>query len=347
MVSDYLSRFHFIASSEHVWRWLHVQQNLGLSPNTIAAYGRSLEDYLSFCDSHSFPINSATREHVSLYVKNLSLRPNPHGANVLIINSGIGLSNATMQQRITAIRLYYDFLIEEGIRKNNPVGRGRYTKNKGFGGTRERGLIPRYKKLPWIPSEAEWDSLLAVMRGESVRHRLMFLMEYDGALRPEELCLLEIGDIDPAHRLLNIRPETTKSRQGRVVPYSEGTGALLQMYLKERRSLSRNSEGLFLSQSRRNRGSQISKWTWFKIVRAVARCSRVERFTAHSLRHLRLTDLARSEWDIKEIAKFAGHRSFETTQLYIHLSGRELAAKLKRGMDSIHAWRISMMTEAF
>jgi hypothetical protein len=40
---------------------------------------------------------------------------------------------------------------------------------------------------------------------------------------------------------------------------------------------------------------------------------------------LRLTDLARAEMDIHEIAAYAGHRSVQTTLLYIHLSGRELA----------------------
>ena len=35
----------------------------------------------------------------------------------------------------------------------------------------------------------------------------------------------------------------------------------------------------------------------------------------------------------------AGHRNLATTQKYIHLSGRDLAAKLAEGMDHIHAWR--------
>jgi integrase len=59
-----------------------------------------------------------------------------------------------------------------------------------------------------------------------------------------------------------------------------------------------------------------------------------------------LTDLARADWDIHEIAKFAGHRSIETTLLYIHLSGRDLAAKLANGMSQIHDWRIGTLKEA-
>ncbi len=69
-------------------------------------------------------------------------------------------------------------------------------------------------------------------------------------------------------------------------------------------------------------------------------------FTTHTPRHLCLTDLARADWDIHEIATFAGHRSIQTTLQYIHLSGRELAAKLARGMDEIHAWRVKMTGEA-
>jgi integrase len=73
--------------------------------------------------------------------------------------------------------------------------------------------------------------------------------------------------------------------------------------------------------------------------------SGVAEFSTHTLRHLCLTDLARAGWDIHQIAKFAGHRSLESTLLYIHLSGRELAAKLDRGMAEIHAWRVKKLSE--
>jgi site-specific recombinase XerD len=58
-----------------------------------------------------------------------------------------------------------------------------------------------------------------------------------------------------------------------------------------------------------------------------------------------LTDLARAGWDIHEIARFAGHRSIQTTLNYIHLSGRELAAKLDASMSSVHAWRVRLISE--
>jgi hypothetical protein len=51
-------------------------------------------------------------------------------------------------------------------------------------------------------------------------------------------------------------------------------------------------------------------------------------------------------WELHAIATFAGHRSTESTISYIHLSGRDLAEKLNRGMAQIHAWRIDMLTAA-
>ncbi|MER7570131.1 hypothetical protein ABTZ93_46155, partial [Streptomyces sp. NPDC097941] len=53
--------------------------------------------------------------------------------------------------------------------------------------------------------------------------------------------------------------------------------------------------------------------------------------------------LARMGWELHAIASFAGHRHIDTTLQYIHLSGRDLAEKLKSGMDHIHAWRVQML----
>jgi integrase len=81
------------------------------------------------------------------------------------------------------------------------------------------------------------------------------------------------------------------------------------------------------------------------VVQRFAQRSGVIQFTTHTPRHLCLTDLARAGWDIHEIATFAGHRSTQTTLLYIHLSGRELAAKLQRSMAAVHALRTRMIAE--
>jgi integrase/recombinase XerD len=278
-------------------------------------------------------------------VRDLAARPNRRGPNVVALDSGVGLANATLQQRLVAVRLFYDHLVEEGRRETNPVGRGRYTSTHAFGGQRERGLVPRFVKLPWIPSDDQWRHILEAARVEPLRNRFMLALAYDAGLRREELCLLRTDDVDPAFRTLRVRAETTKNRRERIVPYSAATGELLRAYLQERRALSHARGPLFLSVSRRNRAAAITPWTWSKVVRGIALRASSDRFSTHTLRHLCLTDLARAGWELHAIATFAGHRSLATTLQYIHLSGRDLAAKLARGMAEAHAWRVAQISE--
>jgi integrase/recombinase XerD len=186
---------------------------------------------------------------------------------------------------------------------------------------------------------------LGVARDEPIRNRVMLALAYDAALRREELCSLRTGDLDPAHRTLRVRAETTKNRLERVVPYSAATGVLLSDYLAHRATISRARGPLFLSESRRNHSQPLSLWTWSKVVRKVALDAGVPQFSTHTTRHLCLTDLARMGWELHAIATFAGHRSTESTLAYIHLSGRDLADKLASGMEHIHAWRVRMLTD--
>jgi site-specific recombinase XerD len=323
--------------------WLRVQQDLGLAPRTVEAYGRALTDYLTVCQREGIAPVTATRSDIARYVRDLTQRPNPRGGNVLVIDSGVGLANATLQQRLTAVRLFYDHLIEEGQRETNPVGRGRYTPGRAFGGQRERGLIPRFTKLPWIPTDAQWTHLLEQAKAESIRNRLMLALAYDAALRREELCALRTDDLDPARRTLRIRAETTKNRLERIVPYSAATGAVLASYLRERRTRSTARGPLLLSESHRNDAAPLTLWTWSKVVRALAVRAELPRLGTHTMRHLRLTDLARAGWELHAIAQFAGHRSPATTLQYIHLSGRDLALKLARGMEQLHAQRLQLL----
>lgn len=333
-----------LAAHPHAGEWLQMRADTGAAPRTIDAYGRGLSEYLAMCDREGVDPISANRAHVARYVRELTSRPSRSGPKVVALDSGAGLANATLLQRLVPVRLFYDFLMEEGVRQSNPVGRGRYTPGRGFGG--ERGLIRRMAKLPWIPTEAQWRAILEVVREETERNRVMFALSYDAGLRREELCSLNTDDLDPAHRTTRVRAETTKGRRGRMVPYSACTGVLLQDYLAYRASISRARGRLFLSESRRNFAQPLTLWTWSKVVRRIAMEAGVPQFSPHTLRHLCLTDLARAGWELHAIATFAGHRSTETTMQYIHLSARDLADKLSDGMRQIHAWRVQMLTEA-
>ncbi len=174
-------QYPLVAQHELARHWLQRQAYLQLASTTIDAYGRCLNDYLRFCTQHSVQPEAVTRDLVALYVQDLAQRPNPKGAKILSIQSGHGLSNATMQQRITVLRLFCDSLIEQQLRQDNPVGRGHYVPGRAFGGVRDRGLLPHYQKLPWIPSDLEWQEILQHLRNERLRNQVMLLLAYDGA----------------------------------------------------------------------------------------------------------------------------------------------------------------------
>ena len=337
-----IERWPVLASCSWAPRWLDVQRDLGRSPQTVQAYARSLVDYLDYCERAGVDVVAAGRADVAGYLGDLRERPSRRGANVIAIDSGAGLANATLQLRVTVVQLFYDFLVEERLRDRNPVARG-YRSADGRAG--RRGLVARLDPLPWIPTDAEWRAVLEVAAGESLRNRLMLALAYDAALRREELCLLGTEDLDPAHRTISVRAETTKSKRGRVVPYSAVAGQLMARYLTHRRSVTTARGALFVSESPRNRGNGVTAWTWSKVVRSIALRAGVPSFSTHTLRHLCLTDLARSGWELHQIASFAGHRSTDTTQRYIHLSGRELAERLASGMTQIHQARVAQIAE--
>jgi integrase/recombinase XerD len=327
---------------EHAAGWLRIWTDLGRAARTMDAYARGLAEYLELCERERVDPVAANRAHVAVFIRELTTRPSRRGVNVVSIDSGAGLSNATIQQRLVPVRLFYDHLIEEGLRESNPVGRGKYTPGRRFGG-HDRGLVPRLTKLPWIPDERQWLELLAVASREPIRNRVMLALAYDAALRREELCSLNTEDLDPGQRILRIRAENTKNRLERMVPYSAATGVLLSAYLAHRAAISRARGRLFLSESRRNYGQPVTLWTWSKVVRRIADEAGVPRFSTHTTRHLCLTDLARMGWELHAISTFAGHRSSESTLRYIHLSGRDLADKLSKSMDHIHAWRVQAL----
>ena len=338
------NRFPILAACDVARKQLAIESALGLAQNTLEAYGRAREDFFRFCMTRETLPELANREEIALWVRDMLSRSHVLGARREGIEIRPGLANATVHQKLTAVRLYFDFLVDQGQRADNPVGHGRYS--PGRASIRSRGLLPRHQRLPWIPGNEEWEAMTQVVASESVRNRVMFCLAYDAALRREELCRLAISDVDFANRFVTIRAEIAKGRRQRIVPYSTTSALLLAAYLKRRRLLSLVSGPAFLSESRRNLGKPLTIWTWSKAIERISAAAEVPKFTTHTFRHLCLTDLARSGWDIHEIATFAGHRSIETTKNYIHLSSRDLAVKISRGVDQIHQWRLRMMEGA-
>nr|WP_283092433.1 site-specific integrase [Gluconobacter sp. Dm-74] len=260
------------------------------------------------------------------YVLHLAQTSSRHRASL-----GSRLARATVKQRVVGLRIYADYLVDCGLLDRNPVPHGsvRRTPEGEIIPTR-RGLVPTPRYIPKLPSDDQWKRLIAVVQTRSVRDRLMFVLAYDGALRRNELITLRLDDFDFSARQIIIRAEHAKGGRERIVVFSPTASGLLRAYLPERRLHLVSSPFLFLSDSPRNRGKPLGGYTWGLVAAALAKAAVVPGFSTHTLRHMRLTDLARAGLDLKELSAFAGHRSTDSTMTYIHLSGRDLANAFAR-----------------
>jgi site-specific recombinase XerD len=95
-----------LARHERAAGWLRVWTDLGRAPRTIDAYARGLAEYLELCERERIDPVTASRAHVAVFVRELSTRPSRRGANVVSLDSGAGLANATIQQRLVPVRLF-------------------------------------------------------------------------------------------------------------------------------------------------------------------------------------------------------------------------------------------------
>jgi site-specific recombinase XerD len=147
---------------------------------------------------------------------------------------------------------------------------------------------------------------------------------FSTGLRVSELCALD--------RYINLqRGEITVRGKGgklRVVFLSERAAKAIKDYLSKRNDA---EEALFVSLSREKVGRDpkvLGRITPRAVERLVLRYAKAAgitgRITPHGLRHLFATDLLRNGADLRSVQEMLGHASISTTQIYTHLTNREL-----------------------
>jgi len=134
---------------------------------------------------------------------------------------------------------------------------------------------------------------------------------------------------------VRIRKKTSKTQRERTVSFTAYTKERLEEYLKVRCNVKTRSRALFLSESSQNKAQAITYWTWTMAFRKAARQAGLPCFTPHTLRHMRLTYLAKQGVVREDIADYADHQNQETTNRYIHLSSEEGFPQMIRFFGSL------------
>jgi len=173
----------------------------------------------------------------------------------------------------------------------------------------------RSKKLPVVLSREE--VLRMLLATANLKHRTILAILYGSGLRISELINLRIEDIDFARKQLFIR--MAKGRKDRFVSLSEKIYSLLNDYLQTYKP----DTYLFNGQNSLQY-SAVSVRHF--LARSVKQANIKKRVTPHTLRHTYATHLLEGGVDLKYVQELLGHSRLETTQLYLHVTKKQLLA---------------------
>ncbi|HSG29850.1 MAG TPA: tyrosine-type recombinase/integrase, partial [Candidatus Krumholzibacterium sp.] len=145
----------------------------------------------------------------------------------------------------------------------------------------------------------------------------MIMLSYSSGLRVSELVRLTTADVDPDRMMLHVRGG--KGRKDRYTLLSKTALYALREYVKVYKPLKYLFPG-----DRPER--HISKRTFQKIVSKAAREAGIAKHVStHTLRHSFATHLLENGTDLRYIQELLGHKSARTTQIYTHVSKRDIA----------------------
>lgn len=186
----------------------------------------------------------------------------------------------------------------------------------------ERPKKPR--KLPDVLSKEEVKMILEAP--QNIKHKAMLSLIYACGLRRSELLNLRIGDVDAQRQLLHVHQ--AKGRKDRVVPLSDKIIDLLREYYKAFRPKTWLFEG-------EQKGRQYSANSLRSILKqALKRAGIRKSVTLHTLRHSYATHLLESGTDLRYIQEILGHKSSKTTEIYTHVSKKDIQ-QIKSPFDDL------------
>jgi site-specific recombinase XerD len=247
-----------------------------------------------------------------------------------------GLSARTIARRLSSVSGLYAYLVARGDTplQANPVPRGLSTRRQG-GSKRSRmvSLVRVPRTLPRVLSPHEVDRLMSALRTH--RDRAMLLAMVLAGLRRCEVLGLRLEDVWVGERRLFI--VEGKGGHQRVVPVADRFFAALGDYLHNERPKTASTDQLFVVLKGQHRGSPLSAAGLDEILSGARERARLDHGTCHELRHTCLTRLREAGMALEAVQAQAGHRSIESTRIYLHLTNDWLAGEYRRAAALIDA----------
>jgi integrase/recombinase XerD len=246
-----------------------------------------------------------------------------------------GLAVRTIKRRLASVSGFFAYLVARGDAgvAANPVPRGLATRRAGSrSGVRGVPLLRAPRTLPRVVSPEVASAFLVALRTH--RDRAMAEAMLFGGLRRCEVLGLRLRDVTPGERRVFIADG--KGGHQRVVPISPRFFASLAAYLTEERPAT-PAEQVFVVLKGPHRGAPLTAAGLDQIVRGACERAGVGKLTCHQLRHTCFTRLREAGMALEAVQAQAGHRSIESTRIYLHLTDAWLAAEYRRAVEALEA----------
>jgi site-specific recombinase XerD len=194
-------------------------------------------------------------------------------------------------------------------------------------------LVRAPRTLPKVLEPDEVNALLGALR--RWRDRAMIEAMLLGGLRRCEVLGLRFEDLRPSEGRVFIADG--KGGHQRLVPISPRFFRTLSRYLDAERPVDAETDRLFVVLKGSRRGRPLTDDGLEEIVRGARQRARLAHATCHELRHTCLTRLREAGMELEAVQAQAGHRSIESTRLYLHLANDWLTDEYARASELIDA----------
>ncbi|MFC3676063.1 site-specific tyrosine recombinase XerD [Ferrovibrio xuzhouensis] len=266
----------------------------GLAKNSLDAYQNDLTDFTGHLTARKETPERVGIDSLRLYVQGLA---------------DAGLKPATAARRLSALRQFFRFMVQEGIRSDDPAALLDAPK--------------RGRPLPKLLSETEVDRLLVEARAlreepaEAARLTALLEVLYATGLRVSELVSLRWPPFGDDPRFLVIRGKGGKER---LVPLSEPARQAITDYAGWRGDFISGKASPWLFPSRGESG-HLTRQRFGQLLKDLAVAAGISpaKVSPHVLRHAFASHLLAHGADLRAVQKMLGHADISTTQIYTHV----------------------------
>lgn len=265
----------------------YLSKELNYSDNTVISYEEDINNYLEYLKKQNINYKK---------IDNIAIR------NYLKYLDDLNLKNSTIARRISALRTFYNYLLNKGLVDTNLFNSIRNPKIE--------------KKLPNYLSYEELARILDnidISTFIGLRNRLMVEMFYATGCRVSEITNIKVSDIDKSNNSIRIMGKGSKER---IVYFGEYARDYLDRYLPLI-----DCVYLFTNEAKEKLRVHDVEYIIKDLVKNLALKTHV---TPHTLRHTFATHLLNNGADIKTVQELLGHSSLNTTGIYTHVSNERI-----------------------